>query len=142
VIPQPEASDDVEEGRVIETRPPEGSEVDPTLRLVLVVSSGPADTSVPNLLTLTQEEANEALEAVGLVGDYQEREVENGSDQVGLVVDQDPDATTEATRGDTVTVFMGVEGPEPTTTTTSTTVAPTTTTSTSTTTTSTTTTTV
>ncbi|MFA9564675.1 MAG: Stk1 family PASTA domain-containing Ser/Thr kinase, partial [Acidimicrobiales bacterium] len=133
VIPQFAASDDVEEGRVIETRPPEGTEVDPTLRLVLVVSSGPADTAVPNLLTLTQEEANQALEAVGLVGDYQDREVEFGSDQVGLVVDQDPAANSEATRGDTVTVFMGVEGPAPTTTTTSTTTttaAPTTTTTT------------
>ncbi len=130
VIPQRQASDDVDEGRVIETSPPEGSEVDPTLRLVLIVSSGPADAVVPNLLTLTQEEATEALEAVGLVGDFQDREVEFGSDQVGLVVDQDPAANAEATRGDTVTVFLGVEGPEPTTTTTSTTTTTTTSTTT------------
>jgi serine/threonine-protein kinase len=130
VIPQPQASDDVGDGLVIETSPPEGTEVDPTLRLVLIVSSGPADAVVPNLLTLTPEEATEALDGVGLVGDLQQREVEFGSDQVGLVVDQDPVANTEATRGDTVTVFVGVEGPEPTTTTTSTTTTTTSTTTT------------
>ncbi len=142
VIPQLQASDDVEAGRVIETSPAEGTEVDPTLRLVLIVSSGPADAVVPNLLTLTQEEATEALDAVGLVGDFQDRTVDFGSDQVGRVVDQDPAASAEATRGDTVTVFMGVEGPEPTTTLAPTTTAPPTTTSTTTTTVPTTTTTV
>ena len=56
----------IEAGIIVSTRPPSGSYREPGSAIVLVVSSGPADIRVPDLLGLRQEEARQRLEAAGL----------------------------------------------------------------------------
>jgi len=55
-----------EPGIIVSTRPPIGSSRPPGSSIVLVVSRGPADIRVPDLLGLRQEDARQRLEAAGL----------------------------------------------------------------------------
>jgi serine/threonine-protein kinase len=81
----------VQDGVIITTRPPIGALRPPGTRIDLVVSRGPADTRVPDVVGLKQEEARQRLEAAGLrVGTITTRT--GSSREVGLVVDQRPAA--------------------------------------------------
>jgi serine/threonine-protein kinase len=127
-----EFDDDVAEGNVIRTEPAAGEEVQSGDTVLLVVSLGPRPVTVPDLTNMTEGEATQALNDVGLVirvSNSTQPVADQGQD--GLVVDQIPGPGTTADRGDTVTVTLGEYTPPPTTTTippTTTTVPPTTTT--------------
>ncbi|HEX6219721.1 MAG TPA: Stk1 family PASTA domain-containing Ser/Thr kinase [Acidimicrobiia bacterium] len=124
-----EFDDDVPEGDVIRTEPEAGQEVLSGDTILLVVSLGPEPVPVPDLTGMTEQQATNALNEVGLV-----IRVANTTQPVadpnqdGTVVDQVPAPGATADQGDTVTVTLGEFTPPPTTTTTSTTVPPTTTT--------------
>jgi serine/threonine-protein kinase len=76
-------------GVVIATRPPIAASRPPGTRVDLVVSRGPADIRVPDVVGLKQEAARERLEGAGLrVGTVTTRTGGQGS--VGIVLEQRP----------------------------------------------------
>jgi eukaryotic-like serine/threonine-protein kinase len=64
--PEEEASDTVDEGRVIRCEPATGEEVDEGSAITPIVSSGDEQVAVPRLIGQTQEQAIATLERVGL----------------------------------------------------------------------------
>ncbi len=66
-VPAREASDTVEEGRVIRTDPAGGDTVDPGATVVVVVSAGSEEFTAPPLVGLTRDAAEQLIEAQGLV---------------------------------------------------------------------------
>jgi serine/threonine-protein kinase len=105
-------SDDVPRGNVIEQDPPGNSRVAPGTQVALVISKGPEDVPVPDLVyDKTEREARNALERIGLtVGDV----TRDYSDMVpaGNVLSQDPPAGTVVPVGSSVSLVVS-RGPEP-----------------------------
>lgn len=99
-----EASSDVEEGRVIRQSPLANQKVAEGSTVTIVVSTGPAKVTVPNLVGKTREEAENILNGMGLVPHvtYVIDPV-----HVGKVVDQDPASGTEVEQGSTVELVVG-----------------------------------
>jgi eukaryotic-like serine/threonine-protein kinase len=97
-----ENSDDVAEGRVISQNPTQGTGFRGDV-ITLVVSKGPVMVEVPDLRTMSVEEATEALEEVGL-----EIEVRRTRFYINVdrVVRQDPDSGSSVPRGSTVVVSV------------------------------------
>ncbi len=100
-------------GTVLTSNPLQGTAVAPETTVVLTVSSGPA--VVPDVIDLSQEDAENAIDAAGLVANVQEEETDEAED--GIVFDQDPPADTDVEPGSTVTITVAV-APETTETTT------------------------
>ena len=101
-----QASSEVEAGKVIGTEPKAGTQVPKDSTVILIVSSGPEKVSVPNLVGMTEAQAEKALKDAGLVGEKKEQTVTDEDDD-GRVVDQDPDAGTKVNKGSKVTYFVG-----------------------------------
>jgi beta-lactam-binding protein with PASTA domain len=87
-----ESSADVEIGLVISTNPSAGTEVAPGTEVALVVSTGPGDVVVPDILGMTADEATAAIEAAGLT--ISVLEDADNPDPDGVVIHQDPSAGT------------------------------------------------
>jgi serine/threonine-protein kinase len=104
-----EASGDVNDGRVIRTEPAAGTEVEPGSTVVIVVSSGPASETVPDVLGLDQDSAVSALEGAGFEVDVQTEVVDVGDPRAGTVIDQSPSGNSEAAPGSTVTITVAEE---------------------------------
>jgi beta-lactam-binding protein with PASTA domain len=80
-----------EPGMIIATRPPVGSSKPPGSAVDIVMSKGPADIRVPDVVGLKQEDARDRLEAAGLkVGLVTSRSA--GRNPVGIVLEQRPGA--------------------------------------------------
>jgi beta-lactam-binding protein with PASTA domain len=97
-----ENSADVPEGRVISQNPTEGTGFRGDV-ITLVVSEGPVMVEVPDLRTMSVEEATDALEEVGL-----EIEVRRTRFYINVdrVVRQDPDSGSSVPEGSTVVVSV------------------------------------
>ncbi|MQA14824.1 MAG: Stk1 family PASTA domain-containing Ser/Thr kinase [Pseudonocardiaceae bacterium] len=98
-------------GRVIETQPPAGAEVDEGSTVTLRVGAGPAQVEVPNLVGLTPDEARGALSEVGLrlsPGPPAEQVVQD-ENQLGQVISSSPPAGEQVSDGSTVRITIGVE---------------------------------
>jgi serine/threonine-protein kinase len=97
-----ENSDDVPKGRVISQEPSSGTGFRGDV-ISLVVSKGPVMVEVPDLRTMSVDEATEALEEVGL-----EIEVRRTRFYINVdrVVRQDPDSGSSVARGSTVVVSV------------------------------------
>ena len=79
-----------EAGVVVSTRPATGATRPPATSVGLIVSKGPADVRVPDVVGLEQEEARRRLENAGLhVGKVRSRD---GRGKAGLVLEQRPSA--------------------------------------------------
>jgi serine/threonine-protein kinase len=115
-----EPSADVDADHVIRTDPSAGTQVEKGSTVTLVVSSGPEQTSVPDVIGDSESEARAKLEAAGFSVSVQERTVANAQND-GRVIDQDPRGGTQATSGSTVTIVVGRAVASTTTTTTATT---------------------
>ena len=114
-----EFDDDAPVGTVISTDPEAGAEVQSGDFVLLIVSLGPPPVSVPDLTNMTQGQATNTLDSVGLgIRVSNTRQPVADPAQDGLVVDQVPGPGSTATQGDTVTVTLGEYTPPPTTTTT------------------------
>ncbi len=100
-----EASRDVEAGLVIRTNPPANTPLQPGSTVELVVSSGPPQEPVPDVIGLTENGARQALTNRGFGVSVEETDQCSG-DQQNQVVDQDPDANTPADPGTTVTIVV------------------------------------
>ncbi|GAB2940947.1 Stk1 family PASTA domain-containing Ser/Thr kinase [Nonomuraea fastidiosa] len=101
------ASSDVEKGAVIETDPPADTQVEKGATVKLVVSKGPEKIKVPDgLVGMSQEDAQRALEEVGLRGVIKTR---NSTKPQGTVIATDPKAGAELEKGGSVTLFVPKE---------------------------------
>ena len=98
-----QASDTVQIGVVIGTQPEAGTEVAKESTVTILVSSGPAETTVPNVVGKTLEEAQALLEQEGFAVTTEEVDSDK---EIGTVVRQAPKAGTQVGSGDTVTLFV------------------------------------
>ena len=109
-----EASTSVPAGAVTRTSPPQGSQVPVGSPVTVYVSTGVPQVSVPDLSNDTEAQANRALQAVGLVGNFTTTPVTSPG-RNGIVQSQDPPANSNVNKGSTVNVVIGVYQAPPTT---------------------------
>lgn len=92
-------------GEVISQDPEGGTRVERGFTVALTVSRGPTPSNVPELVGLTQEDAEAALEGEGLVlGDTTDEPSEEFDE--GIVSDQSPDPGEEVEEGSAVDVTV------------------------------------
>jgi serine/threonine-protein kinase len=101
-----EASSTVPDGKVIRTEPPAGTKVDKGSTVTMVVSTGPAQATVPDVVGMTEAQATKKLQDAGFKVEKTTQTVTSDSDD-GRVVDQTPDAGTKVDEGSTVTIVIG-----------------------------------
>lgn len=109
VVPEGEAGD-AEAGTVLRTEPDAGAELEAGERVTMVVSIGPVQIQIPNVVGSTQERAESSLEGLGFGVDP--RTIRHDTIGAGLVVSQDPPGGASAPRGSTVDLVVSA-GPEP-----------------------------
>jgi eukaryotic-like serine/threonine-protein kinase len=113
-----EYSESVAEGLVIRSDPPAGNQAVVGDTVLIVVSMGPAPVQVPNLIGMTENQARQAVESLGLVLNVSAtRQPVADPAQDGIVVAQVPNAGQTVNKGTTVTVTLGQYQAPPTTTT-------------------------
>ena len=98
--------DDTSEGLVSAQSPDPGIQADRGSTVQITISTGPDVVAVPDVTGMDSDDARAALEEAG----FRPRGVAqdtNDPDEEGVVLDQDPQGTTEAERGSTVTIFVG-----------------------------------
>ncbi|MGH2968075.1 MAG: PASTA domain-containing protein, partial [Solirubrobacteraceae bacterium] len=105
-----ETSDSVPRGRVISTSPPENSQLEKGRTVVLVVSSGPEQVTVPDVVGDDEDSARSALEAAGLLADVDEQE--STDEEPGTVLRQDPAAGGRVDEGSSVAIVVAKAPPE------------------------------
>jgi beta-lactam-binding protein with PASTA domain/predicted Ser/Thr protein kinase len=105
---------DLEEGTVIEQDPAAGSRIEEGAQVAIVISRGPGDVSVPNVVGQSQESAAARLGALGLDVRVVTRDTDSESED-GRVLDQSPPAGSDLPPGSDVTIIVGsfVEPEEP-----------------------------
>jgi len=110
VNPIDEASDDVDQGRVIRTDPEAGEQVQEGDTIDVFVSSGEDTVNVPNLTGQTREEARNTLERAGLaLGSVTS---EPSDQEAGTVIRSDPTAGVPRPRDSQVNIVLS-SGPTP-----------------------------
>lgn len=111
-----EASEEIEEGKVIRSEPEAGSLVPAGTQVTLVVSTGLPTVQVPAVTQLFADTALQTLRSALLEPIIQFEEVPAGSADVGRVRRQEPEAFTEVEVGSEVLITVGEAAPESTTT--------------------------
>jgi serine/threonine-protein kinase len=99
-----QADDNVPTKHVIKTSPAAGTTIDRGSNVTLFVSSGPQQVAVPDLVGLTQREAQQTLGNLGFL--FTVTEEESGSADPRTVLRQDPAASTKVDPGSTVTLVV------------------------------------
>ncbi|HWH13760.1 MAG TPA: PASTA domain-containing protein, partial [Miltoncostaeaceae bacterium] len=107
---EPRESDEEQQGRVLETQPAAGQEVDAGGEVVLVVGQGPAAVAVPDVVGRTREDAEVALTQAG----FRVRVTQAFDDEVeqGRVISQTPAGGQQAAAESQVTIQVS-RGAEP-----------------------------
>jgi eukaryotic-like serine/threonine-protein kinase len=98
-------SDTVESGKVIGTNPAAGQSVPKGSKIQLIVSSGKAQVTVPNLFGLTQSDAMDSLQNVGLTGTVTSM-FSCDSSNSGKVQAQSPSAGSRVDKGSNVNMSV------------------------------------
>jgi len=98
-----ESSTKVADGIVIRTDPGPGRPAERDSEVTLVVSSGPQQVTVPNLIGETQDDAFSRLRDAGLSPAARERP---SSEPVDTVIEQTPAGGQQVDEGSTVTLFV------------------------------------
>ena len=101
-----EASSTVEEGRVIRTNPAAGTPTPKGTTVMVVVSTGPAEETVPSVVGLTEAVAIDRLRSKGFNPVVVEQNTADPS-QNGRVISQTPGDNTSAPVGSDVTIVVG-----------------------------------
>ena len=101
VVPQPSTS--VANGIVIDQDPSAGVTAQPDATVTIHVSTGPATTSVPNVVGRTQASAVNVLTSVGFLTRII---LQTGGGTSGVVVDESPSSGTSAATGSTVAITV------------------------------------
>jgi eukaryotic-like serine/threonine-protein kinase len=114
-------------GTVLAQFPSTGSSVKAGTKVNLTVAQAPKEVEVPNVVGAAEVAAQAALKRAGFKSTVQTRPTSEQA-QVGVVLEQSPEPATQARKGTTVTLVVGMLGSSttttPTTTTTTTTTAP------------------
>jgi serine/threonine-protein kinase len=103
-------SDELPQGRVLESRPSAGTQIDIGRPVTVVVSRGPQPVPVPDVTGRPVEAAEAALADLGLRATTTERE--SADEDPGTVLAQDPVAGAEVDPGTTVTLTVATEPAE------------------------------
>ncbi|MFD6096754.1 Stk1 family PASTA domain-containing Ser/Thr kinase [Nocardiopsis flavescens] len=111
VATEQENHDSVASGQAIGTDPPAGDEVAPDTEIRLRISSGPGNVQVPDLVGMTREQADAALQDRNLTASF--HEVEDPGNPPNTVVSQSIAANQEVAPGTTVTVTVAIEPAQP-----------------------------
>ncbi|HEX8208527.1 MAG TPA: Stk1 family PASTA domain-containing Ser/Thr kinase [Solirubrobacteraceae bacterium] len=102
-----EASDDVAEGKVIETVPGAGAQVEVGSTVTIVVSSGPEEVTVPDVTGSALDDARAELERAGLAVEVAREETDES--EPDTVLSQDPAGGSELEKGATVKLTVAKE---------------------------------
>ena len=105
------AEGDTPAGTVVGIEPPPETEISLPAEVLLTVSLGPPQVEMPLLVGLTEEEALEVLDSLGLVVSEVETRFRFGMDQ-GRVVEQQPVAESLVVLGCAVWLVVGGRGGE------------------------------
>jgi serine/threonine protein kinase/beta-lactam-binding protein with PASTA domain len=103
------ASEVAQEGKVVGTDPPAGTQIAERAQVVMRVGTGPAQATVPRLIGRTATEAEPLLVDAGLKLGQKGEEPTSDATKIGKIVRSDPEPG-ESVAGDTaVSIFIGVE---------------------------------
>jgi serine/threonine-protein kinase len=111
-----EASDTVEQGKVIRTDPKAGSKLKVGEKIVIFTSSGSAQVLVPDVGGVLANTADQTITQAGLVTDPRFQDLPAGSSNIGRVISQNPPGNTQVRKGSTVIITVGRAASSPTTT--------------------------
>jgi serine/threonine-protein kinase len=100
------APSEAAEGTVFEQTPAGGGEAGRGSQVTIIVSEGPGTQPVPSVEGLRERRATNIIESDGFEVNVEEVETDD-PDEDGVVVDQFPNAGTEARQGVTVTIRVG-----------------------------------
>jgi serine/threonine-protein kinase len=101
-----QTSTTIAEGNVIDQDPPPGTAVEQGSAVNLLISSGPEEVAVPDVVTLTADEAVATLEDAGLRANVVAVDTVNPAED-GRVIAQAPNAGSSAVAGDRVRINVG-----------------------------------
>jgi eukaryotic-like serine/threonine-protein kinase len=96
-------------GKVTATDPPVGGQVDERTAVKLSIGAGPAEVTVPRLLGRDPDAAAEELEAVGLVPGTTTQKETPDRNQIGKVIETDPEPGEKVDGGSKVNLVVGKE---------------------------------
>ena len=105
-----ENSDTVPKGRVISTSPPENSQLEKGKTVVLVVSSGPEQVTVPDVVGRNEDDARSTLQDAGLKVDVTEQE--STDKDPGTVLSQSPTGGGKVDKDSTVKLVVAKAPPQ------------------------------
>ncbi|WP_037367509.1 Stk1 family PASTA domain-containing Ser/Thr kinase [Amycolatopsis orientalis] len=91
--------------QVIEQQP-NGGNLPPNSTVKLIVSSGPQQIQMPDLTGMTQDQATQKLQSLGWSGTIQPQSAHGGSGQPNTVVKQSPQAGSQISPNQTVTLTI------------------------------------
>ncbi|WP_227978980.1 Stk1 family PASTA domain-containing Ser/Thr kinase [Nocardia spumae] len=111
VAVQPKPDGKVASGNVVATQPLGGARVDKGSTVTLQVSTGPQQVPVPQLAKLSQQQAEQNLNAAGLILDPQVQRGPSSPEDKDKVISQSPTADTRIDAGTKVTITLG-KGPD------------------------------
>ncbi|MEP6625174.1 MAG: Stk1 family PASTA domain-containing Ser/Thr kinase [Acidimicrobiia bacterium] len=117
-----EPSSTVPAGRVIRTQPGANSPQAKDSTVTIVVSSGPKQSVIPDVVGMTQASAVSALTSAGFQVSVSQAVSTNAN--VGKVISQNPAAGIKADAGSTVTITVGIAPPTSSTSSSTTTTIP------------------
>ncbi|MGA4787367.1 serine/threonine protein kinase [Nocardia sp. 852002-20019_SCH5090214] len=101
----------VASGNVVATQPLGGARVDKGSTVTLQISTGPQQVPVPQLTKLTQQQAEQNLNAAGLLLDPQIQRGASSPEDKDKVIAESPAAGTRIDAGSKVTITLG-KGPD------------------------------
>jgi eukaryotic-like serine/threonine-protein kinase len=102
-----ESSADIPAGRAIRTSPPAGTEQEKGATVTLLLSTGPEQVSVPDVVGDPFDEARADLERAGFV--VSRRDQVTDDEEPGTVLKQSPGAGQDVDKGATVTLSVAKE---------------------------------
>ena len=102
-----EPSTTVEKGRAIRTDPVIGSPIGNAATITLVISSGSTKVLVPDVETMTEADAQAALNSMGLVWELRYVNVLSGDPNEGRVISQTQQPGSSVAPGSKVTLVLG-----------------------------------
>jgi serine/threonine-protein kinase len=103
----------VTRGRVISQSVPGGTSVRGATKVDLVVSSGKPVATVPNVVGMSQADAENALASHNLTPQVIQESQLTCTEPAGFVCRQDPPAGAQVTEGSTVTIYVASESAPP-----------------------------
>lgn len=96
------ASEELAEGMVAEVDPPSGERVEVGTTVTAKLSSGSDSVVIPELINMTPEAAQEAVEALGLVWELDANKVDSDSVEEGKIAKVNPSVGKKVKKGSTV----------------------------------------